>query len=81
MGHGTWFDQEELQQVVEFIRGGGLEVSRRREKQELADERQRLRQEQLTIAMRENHSAGHGEYDGGPGLVSAARQLLRLLRD
>ncbi|HEX8920558.1 MAG TPA: zf-TFIIB domain-containing protein, partial [Pyrinomonadaceae bacterium] len=42
-GHGTWFDRDELQQIVEFIRSGGLEVSRRREKREIEEERQRLR--------------------------------------
>lgn len=26
--HGTWFDKDELQRIVEFIRAGGLEISR-----------------------------------------------------
>ena len=25
-GHGTWFDRDELSQIIQFIRGGGLEV-------------------------------------------------------
>jgi len=33
-GHGTWFDQEELSGIVQFIRVGGLEVSRQKEKTE-----------------------------------------------
>ena len=40
--HGTWFDPGELQHVVEFIRSGGMEESRRRE-QERQEERERLR--------------------------------------
>lgn len=40
--HGTWFDTNELQRIVEFIRGGGLDRAREKEKRELAEERQRL---------------------------------------
>jgi Zn-finger nucleic acid-binding protein len=29
--HGTWFDQDELREVLEFISGGGLEAARARE--------------------------------------------------
>lgn len=29
--HGTWFDQDELRQVLEFISSGGLETARARE--------------------------------------------------
>jgi Zn-finger nucleic acid-binding protein len=38
--HGTWFDKDELRQIVEFIRAGGIEKERVREIEEL-DERQR----------------------------------------
>jgi Zn-finger nucleic acid-binding protein len=31
-GHGTWFDREELSRIVEFIRAGGLDAARAREK-------------------------------------------------
>ena len=31
-GHGTWFDAQELSAIVQFIRDGGLEVARQREK-------------------------------------------------
>ncbi len=43
--HGVWFDPGELQRIVEFIRGGGLERAREREKMELEYERQRLKQQ------------------------------------
>jgi Zn-finger nucleic acid-binding protein len=33
-GHGTWFDKGELQNIVEFIRTGGLEQTRERGAQE-----------------------------------------------
>ena len=37
--HGTWFDADELRRVVEFIRDGGLEQVRQRERDYLAEER------------------------------------------
>jgi Zn-finger nucleic acid-binding protein len=41
-GHGSWFDRDELQHIVEFIRTGGLDVARAKEKAELEDARRRL---------------------------------------
>lgn len=49
-GHGTWFDRDELAEIVGFIRGGGLEAARAREKQQIAEERRLLRLEQLARA-------------------------------
>ena len=81
-GHGTWFDRDELQQIIEFIRDGGLTVSREREKREIAEERDRLRQEQLAASLRNQslNSIGY-DVDERTGVVSAARELLRLLGD
>jgi Zn-finger nucleic acid-binding protein len=42
--HGTWFDRDELRGIVEFIRGGGIDASRERERVKLEDERRRLQQ-------------------------------------
>jgi Zn-finger nucleic acid-binding protein len=81
-GHGTWFDRDELRQIVEFIRGGGLEVSRAREKRELEEERQRLRQEQLTANLPHRTRAGLDDEQGNhSGVVNAARELLKLILD
>jgi Zn-finger nucleic acid-binding protein len=41
-GHGTWFDRDELQHIVEFIRTGGLDLARDKEKAELEAARRRL---------------------------------------
>jgi Zn-finger nucleic acid-binding protein len=49
-GHGTWFDAEELRQIVEFIRAGGLDAARARDKQQIAEQRRLLAQEQLAAA-------------------------------
>jgi len=40
--HGIWFDREELRRIVEFIRAGGLEKSRERDRQKWAAERRQL---------------------------------------
>lgn len=78
-GHGTWFDRDELNGIVQFIRGGGLEVSRRKEKTEIEFERQQLRAEQLAAA---NRSSAHGmsySDDERIGGLSAASGLLKFL--
>ena len=46
-GHGTWFDRDELRSIIEFIRGGGLQLSRQKEKLEIESEREQLRIQQL----------------------------------
>ncbi len=79
-GHGTWFDRNELQQIVEFIRGGGLEAARTKEKQQLADEWQKLRQEQLSLNRKES-GIGRPLESGTDhqSVVRAARELLKLI--
>jgi Zn-finger nucleic acid-binding protein len=47
--HGTWFDANELRQIVAFIRAGGLLKAREKQKREWAQERRRLE------AARRNH--------------------------
>jgi len=37
--HGTWFDRDELRRIVEFIRSGGMDRAREREKQDLEADR------------------------------------------
>jgi Zn-finger nucleic acid-binding protein len=49
-GHGTWFDAEELRRIIEFIRAGGLDSARAREKQEIEEQRRQLTAEQLAAA-------------------------------
>jgi Zn-finger nucleic acid-binding protein len=79
-GHGTWFDRDELRQIVEFIRGGGLVASRAKEKMQLEEERRRLKQERLAAANAEHDSPFEFE-DQRPGAISAARGLLKILLD
>ena len=80
--HGTWFDRDELSRIVEFIHGGGLNASRAKEKIEIAEQRERLRQEQLTASLR--GSAGLGITDDDDQRLSgiaSARGLLKFLLD
>lgn len=78
-GHGTWFDRDELQGIVEFIRSGGLESARAREKRELEEERQLLRQEQLSATLHKPLMGASDGEDRRSGVVSAARELLKLM--
>ena len=41
-GHGTFLDAGELHAIVTFIRDGGLDRARQREKDDLEEERHRL---------------------------------------
>src|SRR5262249_51132842 len=78
-GHGTWFDHDELREIVEFIRTGGLELSREKEKRELEFERAQLRMEQMVAAGREHtHSFGYSDEDRVAG-ISATGALLKFL--
>jgi Zn-finger nucleic acid-binding protein len=80
-GHGTWFDRNELQQIVEFIRAGGIEASRAKERREIEEERRQLRQDQLTTAMGGSSLTGLSDGDedvSHASVVRAARELLKL---
>ena len=67
--HGVWFDRDELSRIVEFIRSGGLEASRNKEKHALEEERWRLQQERMMVG---------NESDRVSGIVST-RDLLKFL--
>jgi len=48
--HGTWFDRNELKQIVLFIQGGGLKKARERELARLEEAKLHLREEQRSLA-------------------------------
>jgi len=80
-GHGIWFDRDELSRIVEFIRSGGLEASRTREKAEIQEERRRLLQEQ---GAKDRHQSSLGlKLDDEHRLtgIASARGLLKFLLD
>ncbi len=47
--HGTWFDRDELRQIVQFILDGGLAKAREREKMQIEQARQNLREERRNL--------------------------------
>jgi Zn-finger nucleic acid-binding protein len=50
--HGVWLDHGELRRVVTFISAGGLEASREKQRERLAEEQRRLRSLQQLDATR-----------------------------
>lgn len=80
-GHGTWFDRDELSAIVQFIRGGGLEVSRQKEKKEIEFQRQQLRMEEMIAANRASSAAFYRSDDERLSGLSAAGGLLKFLLD
>ncbi len=78
-GHGTWFDRDELREIVEFVRGGGLEVSRQKEKTDLEFQREQLHAEQLAAATRGDSLSSYYSEDDRVGGLSAAHGLLKFL--
>lgn len=79
--HGTWFDRDELSRIVEFIHGGGLNTARAKEKIEIAEQRERLRQEQLTASLHGSHRLTAGDDDHRLTGIASARGLLKFLLD
>jgi Zn-finger nucleic acid-binding protein len=78
--HGTWFDKDELQRIVDFIRRGGLEQARIREIAELDEQRRELQ------AARRAGGGGTADPDDGSylgdrhlGISSVAAVLKSLL--
>ena len=73
--HGTWFDRDELRQIVAFIADGGLDAARDKERAQLALEKQRLKErERAAPAL----PLGDEPRDYG-GVLAAASDLLRWL--
>lgn len=42
--HGIWFDRDELSRIIDFIRDGGLDFARKREKTRLDEQQRQLEQ-------------------------------------
>jgi Zn-finger nucleic acid-binding protein len=81
-GHGTWFDLDELGHIIEFIREGGLEVARNKEKAELQAERQRLHDEHFaTTNIHRSMRSTFGDSEDLITGIASARGLLKFLLD
>jgi Zn-finger nucleic acid-binding protein len=78
-GHGTWFDLDELSGIVQFIRRGGLEASRQKEKREIEFQREQLRNEQMLAGSRMDLLGLPHTDEDRVGGISAAGGLLKFL--
>lgn len=77
-GHGTWFDRDELREIIEFIRDGGLDLSRQKEKREIEWQRQQLQQDQFVASRTETRALSYSDTDILNGF-SATGDLLKFL--
>ena len=75
--HGTWFDADELRRVVEFVRDGGLDRARVKERQQLEEERRLLVAKQ-TIASWGAPQPPQGKDSSPEANGSVAEILIRL---
>jgi len=75
--HGTWFDRDELSRIVEFISDGGLNAARAKERIEIAQQREQLRDEQRAFDL---HKASDRHETRLTGIASAGG-LLKFLLD
>lgn len=80
-GHGTWFDRDELSSIVEFIRSGGLDAARTREKTQLEEARRQLAVEQRTADSQRASVLGIDYDDQRLTGIASARGLLKILLD
>lgn len=77
--HGVWFDADELKRIVEFIRGGGLDVAREREKRALELERKRLEAAAKSAPPPPSGRAWDPFDASAPPAIAAARSLAAFL--
>jgi Zn-finger nucleic acid-binding protein len=61
--HGVWFDADELPSIIGFIRKGGMELARQRERNEIEYERARLHEEQRTASIADEAFQGGDLWD------------------
>lgn len=84
--HGTWFDKDELREIVEFIRAGGMTKARALEELEAKRRLQSLEDRSRDFESRPSgwNTESGGSADGydlvGSSIVAAAGLIARLLR-
>lgn len=79
--HGVWLDGDELRQVIEFIRAGGLDRARQLEKQELRSERRRLESERRDTPSAAAFHGGFAVPDSPADVVGGVFRALFTLLD
>lgn len=79
--HGTWFDQDELRRIVEFIHAGGVDRARAMEMEELDRRRRELAAARTSGGMGEFMSAPAPRYADASLGVSVVASVLDALLD
>lgn len=74
--HGVWFDADELPKIIEFVNKGGLARSREKEKITIADERQKLRDDQRRLEMKERRSGARFKNEEDSPILSGVLGFL-----
>lgn len=78
--HGVWCDAEELPRIIEFIRKGGLDFARRKEIEQLEEQRKALVEQQRKNE-RENARFNQNDFNWESPSSFAVRQFVRFLFD
>ncbi len=81
--HGTWFDHNELHRIVEFIRAGGLDRAREKQKAEIAEEQRKLKAARTASAWdnQPSHSRTSSAVPDIVEVVGSAAELLTAFFD
>ena len=74
--HGVWFDADELAKIIDFINKGGMARSREKEKMSIADERQKLRDDQRRLEMIERRSGARFKSEEDSPILSSVLGIL-----
>lgn len=77
--HGVWCDADELPRIVEFIRAGGVDRQRRKEKAQLEEQRRELLDLEREETRRASRLSTFGERGSFP--ASTVKEFLRLIFD
>jgi Zn-finger nucleic acid-binding protein len=78
--HGSWFDKDELRQIVTFIRNGGLRKAREREQANLQEQESRLRMQQFQLTALGRLDADAGKLDAGQSDDPLTQFLFHMFR-
>lgn len=78
--HGIWFDSEELPQIIEFIRKGGFNRAREKEKLQIQTEKEQLRYEKFKQSV-EHRTQSSFEAKRNSGNGSTIREFINFLFD
>lgn len=78
--HGIWFDAEELPKIIEFIRKGGLDHQRQKEKLQIEEQRRSLVEQQRKTALQDSRFDQSSTQWNSPSTI-AVREFVRFLFD